>query len=227
MNSTETEVDLVQEAILAFNASDRERLETVLAKDVQFTETPGEVALEGREDVLHYIFGVYRTAFPNLHARIIDALRASHKAGIEVLWTGTYQGDLVTPFGTFAPTGNHFAITTFLMIKCKDGKISSIDHYYDVATTMRQLGCLPNTRVLPPTLTRFRSSRRKVAGPATWGNRPTLSRSVRNQASTCYERSRRNLTWFRTLIEVGRPLRVAVMLKETGNLGRGNPPYRE
>lgn len=142
-------VDIAKGALEAYNDGNRQAYSDLLSDDVTYTEVAFNEEWKGRERVLAYIFDMYRMAFPDFYGRIVDVLPGENKFGVETIWTGTHRGEFVTPAGTFKPTGKQFTIPTFMVFTINNGKITSIVHYFDSATTMIQLGLIPEQFVVP------------------------------------------------------------------------------
>lgn len=149
VETTRTAVDIGRDALEAYNDGDRKVFGEMLADNVTYTEVAFNKELKGREETLTYVFDEYRTAFPDFYGRIVDTLPGEHKIGFEMIWTGTHLGDFVTPVGTFKPTGRQFTSPTFMVFTINNGKITSIVHYFDSATTLMQLGLIPEPFVVP------------------------------------------------------------------------------
>lgn len=149
VETTQTELDIARQALEAYNDGNREAFGALLADDVTYTEVAFNKVCRGREEFLAYVFDMYRAAFPDFYGRIVDTLVSGNRMGFEMIWTGTHKGEFVTPAGTFKPTGKELSVSTFMLFTVNSGKITSVVQYFDSATTLTQLGLIPEQFVVP------------------------------------------------------------------------------
>jgi steroid delta-isomerase-like uncharacterized protein len=148
MDITKTSVELVKEAIEAFNAKDEAKLQELCAIDSTYTDAPSNREFKGHEEIFAYFTRLY-TAFPDMSCRIVEGLPFENKVAVELNTTGTHTGALESPQGTFPPTGNPLSFQGFQLYTIKDGKITSTVAFYDLATIMMQLGLIPERAPVP------------------------------------------------------------------------------
>ncbi len=96
--------------------------------------SPGE-EMHGPE-ALKALFESYRSAFPNLSARIEDLVVSDDKAVIAFTLTGTHSGD----FMGIPPTGKEIVVHAMVLSRFRQGKIAEEWELVDMLTMLRQLG---------------------------------------------------------------------------------------
>ncbi len=79
---------------------------------------------------------MFRSAFPDLKATVVEMLQDGDKVITRSRWTGTHEGD----FMGIPPTGRSFDMSAIDIVEFKDGK--GIGHWgiTDIAGMMEQLG---------------------------------------------------------------------------------------
>lgn len=95
--------------------------------------TPG--GIEGAKQ----LFGMFLTAFPDLHVMVEDMIAEGDKIVSRITMSGTQQG----VFMDIPPTGKQFSITSIEISRIAGGKI--VEHWaeIDALGLMQQLGVVP------------------------------------------------------------------------------------
>ncbi len=112
-------------------------LDEVYASDLVWHEPDQDV--RGLEEAKRFV-GMYKTAFPDLHATVEDVIAEGGK--VVTRWTirGTHQGE-IEEFGP--PTGRQIEIKGITIHRIEDGKIVEEWERYDNLSVMQQLGLAP------------------------------------------------------------------------------------
>jgi steroid delta-isomerase-like uncharacterized protein len=112
-------------------------LDEVYASDLVWHEPDQDV--RGAEEAKRFV-EMYKTAFPDLHATVEDAIAEGDE--VVTRWTirGTHQGE-VEEFGP--PTGRRVEIEGITIHRIEDGKIAEEWERYDNLGVMQQLGLAP------------------------------------------------------------------------------------
>ena len=85
----------------------------------------------------------WRGAFSNAKGTLVSRIEVGSQVIEEVVWSGTHDGDLMTPDGGVIPPTHKSMETPACMINTfKDGKLVSVNHYFDMMSMMAQLGLL-------------------------------------------------------------------------------------
>lgn|SRR5512132_298247 len=125
------------------NRRDYARASQYFADEVTLTGAEFLV-LKGREALIKH-FRQSDAALADSSLKIVDILTGKAKVGVEFVLTGTHTGpfDLGPGRGIVPPTGKQAAIPVFWAMTIKDGKITSVVHYWDMFTMLTQLGPFP------------------------------------------------------------------------------------
>jgi predicted ester cyclase len=139
-NVTSTK-DVLDRNIRSINARDMEGYLNNQQPGVEFV-LPGGVTLHGREAIQTYIEALW-TAFPDGKLAFGDQVYGADAAAVELIFTGTHTGPLMTPGGSIPPTGKHVTLRSAAILRIKDGQIASEHGYGDPLDLMTQLGVQP------------------------------------------------------------------------------------
>ncbi len=112
-------------------------LEEAYAADLVWHEPDRDV--RGLEEAKQFL-GVYKTAFPDLHATVEDVIAEGDKAVTRWTIRGTHQGE-IEEFGP--PTGKQIEVEGITIHRIEDGKIAEEWERYDNLSIMQQLGLVP------------------------------------------------------------------------------------
>lgn len=135
-------MDLIKEHLANYSAGNWEPYKAALASDVSYEEIATGRRAKGPDAYIELVKR-WKTAFPDLAAKLVGGLVQDDRAFVEVEWTGTQSGPLETPFGIIQPTNKSGSVRAVLAIKFKDGKIVENRHYFDVLTVLMQSGFAP------------------------------------------------------------------------------------
>jgi steroid delta-isomerase-like uncharacterized protein len=112
-------------------------LEEVYAPDLVWHEPDQDV--QGLEEAKRFL-GMYKTAFPDLHATVEDVIAEGDKVVTRWTISGTHQGE-IEEFGP--PTGKQVEIKGITIHRIEGGKIVEEWERYDNLSVMQQLGLAP------------------------------------------------------------------------------------
>jgi steroid delta-isomerase-like uncharacterized protein len=112
-------------------------LRELVASDlVDHSSLPGLAA--GREGV-GQLFGMFREAFPDFRAEILDQLADGDKVITRKAFLGTHRG----PFMGIPATGNSVRFELIDIVRIHEGRIVEHWNVVDQMSLMRQLGAIP------------------------------------------------------------------------------------
>ena len=111
-------------------------IDDVYAADLVWHEPDQDV--QGLEEAKQFL-GMYKTAFPDLHATVEDVIAEGEKVVTRVTVRGTHQGE-IEEFGP--PTGKQVEIKDITIHSIEGGKIVEESERYDNLSVMQQLGPL-------------------------------------------------------------------------------------
>jgi steroid delta-isomerase-like uncharacterized protein len=135
-------VTIARENIEAFNQGDKQLFGANLTPDTIYRELATGREAHGVDEVTNTGFS-WRDAFPDARGEITNSFGSADQVVLQITWTGTQTGDLVSPAGTIPATGKRVTIPACQVSKIHDGKIARTDHYFDLMTMLVQLGVTP------------------------------------------------------------------------------------
>lgn len=135
-------IDVARAHIAAFSAKDWGRWMATVAPDVLYVEPATDREIHGAEKAVEAL-RLWTGAFPDLAGEITGITAAGPRVTVEITWTGTHLGPLAGPLGTVPATGRKGVIRAVELFTVIDGKITRLDHYFDVMTILKRLGALP------------------------------------------------------------------------------------
>lgn len=129
---------LLERNIAALNAQD---IDHVLANQQPEAElvAPGGVTLRGHDQLQQHVEALW-TAFPDGVFSFVGQIVAADAAAVELEFTGTHTGPLVTPTGAVEPTGRRVVLRSASVMRFQGGLIASEHAYTDQLEFMAQLG---------------------------------------------------------------------------------------
>jgi len=130
---------LTTEIYERFNKNDLDRWKSLLADNATIEVMPTNQTLKGPSDVIQY-FRNYRQGFPDITINIQNQVACDDTVITEFVARGTHTGTLPTPMGDIPATGRKMENPVCQIVQWKNGKITDIRDYFDVATLMTQLG---------------------------------------------------------------------------------------
>jgi steroid delta-isomerase-like uncharacterized protein len=132
--SAEANAALVRASVDALNASDKNKLLTVVAPDIviHYAEMPDP--LHGRE-TWQQGFELMKRAFPDLEAHIDDLVAADDKVALRLTLSGTHQGE----FQGIPATGRTIRDVSHEFYRVQDGVIAEEWMCSDMASLFSQL----------------------------------------------------------------------------------------
>jgi len=132
-------IEVTKEQLNAFNEKNWDKWLSLSAEDCYYDEVATHSKLTGRDNVLVAMKG-WANAFPNVEGTCEHISADGNKTTIQITWKGKHTGPLHTPDGEIAPTGKDIEIRACQVAEIEDGKIKTIQNYFDMMTMMTQLG---------------------------------------------------------------------------------------
>ena len=103
-----------RESIEAFNAGDRDRFRATLAETAVEREHATRTTTDGGDA-----------------GQITGAFADGGRVTLQIVWTGTHDGDMHGPDGTVIPaTGRKVAVPACMVQEVRDGRIVAVDPYF-------------------------------------------------------------------------------------------------
>ena len=118
------------------NDADEGVLQDTIADDfVDHSNFPG---LPGGRAGVKAIFDMFRSAFPDFHAVVLDQVADGDKVWTYKTFSGTHRGELMG----IPPTGRTVAWTVIDIIRLRDGQFVEHWNVVDLMGLMQQLGAV-------------------------------------------------------------------------------------
>lgn len=134
--------ELLRANIQAFNDGDLEAFGAVIAEDGTYDEPGTHRLFEGRTEYVSGVAG-WKDAFSDARASIDSITSSGNTAVAELTWRATHDGDLQTPDGPIAATGNQITVRACMIVRAEGGEIKKTVHYFDFMTILMQIGAIP------------------------------------------------------------------------------------
>ena len=133
----------VLEAVEAWNADAKERQRSYFADDAVLMEYGTGREVHGGDAIVD-VHWAWRQSFPDGYGTIGTVVDGGDTVAVEVVWTGTQTGPLMTPDGgSIPPTGRSFSVPATMVMTMRDGLILRMSHYFDLLTLLTALGVMP------------------------------------------------------------------------------------
>jgi steroid delta-isomerase-like uncharacterized protein len=113
----------------------------------------GEIVLVGSDTHFHGPAGaiefsqMWADGFPDGRVKIDNVVAAGDHVVLQFTGEGTQTGPLKSPTGEIPPTGRSVMIKLCDVHEIRDGKIHSVQSYFDSASMLMQLGVMPEAAV--------------------------------------------------------------------------------
>jgi steroid delta-isomerase-like uncharacterized protein len=120
-----------------FNKGNADAVDEFMAPDFVEHEVLPPGTPPGAEG-LKQLIGMIKTAFPDFHASVDDAIAEGDKVVLNMTWSGTHKGE----FMGIPPTGKHISFGVIDIIRVRDGKASEHWGIMDNMSMMQQLGAM-------------------------------------------------------------------------------------
>jgi steroid delta-isomerase-like uncharacterized protein len=142
VRKTEGLVELTHDLINAFNRGDWDLMRGMLAPDALYEEFGTQRKAHGPEKIIE-IYASWKQAFPDAAGEVKRSLASGNDTALEVIWTGTHSGPLVSPEGTIPASGKVQKTPGCIFCTFDGDKVTSMRQYFDSLTLLQQIGAQP------------------------------------------------------------------------------------
>jgi steroid delta-isomerase-like uncharacterized protein len=136
------EVDVAKGLLHAFNKSDWDTFGALISDDHVYVEHGTQRTIEGRDALLEALAG-WKTAMPDVVGTPSAYLQGGSSVAMELVWTGTHTGPLMTPAGELPASGKEQTTPGVWILDIEDGKAVASRNYFDMMTLLQQIGAMP------------------------------------------------------------------------------------
>ena len=123
--------------IEAFNSSDWDSMEGLLG-DSSYTEFGTQRTLRGG-DIIDAMKG-WKGAMPDVTGTVTSVAESGDAVVLEITWTGTHTGPMVTPDGEIPASGKSQTTPGAWIANYENGELKETRHYFDLLTFLQQIG---------------------------------------------------------------------------------------
>jgi len=136
-----TITDIAKAPILAFNEKNWDKVRAAVTPGFVYDEVPAQRRVQGINEVLS-VWRAWATALPDSKATFHNEYVSGTTVVLELTWTGTHSGTLLTPNGEIEATGKRIKLRACQVVEVSGEKATSMRHYFDMATLLKQIGVL-------------------------------------------------------------------------------------
>jgi steroid delta-isomerase-like uncharacterized protein len=140
-------VALIQSLLDLFNSrqSDPAWLEKSLAAfaaDSEYIDVPSGTTLHGTDGYKRIVL-FFVESFPDSRVELTDVFATEDRVALEYIWRWNDTGPLLLTSGAHPSRRRSGQLRCCFVYQIRNGKITSLHHYYDMTTLMEQLGLAP------------------------------------------------------------------------------------
>jgi steroid delta-isomerase-like uncharacterized protein len=133
---------LDDQGMSAWDTGDAEALISILADDFVWNDVSMPEPIRTREAVREYVKS-WRTAFPDMRAKMVNRVVGDDSVAVEVAFTGTNTGPMDMGGQVIPPTGRPVDGRGTYFARFRNGEVIELNTYPDIAGMMMQLGLMP------------------------------------------------------------------------------------
>ncbi len=137
-----TITDIAKAQLFAYNDKNWDKFRESITPSFTYTEYATGRTTNGAEDTLQVLRG-WSASFPDSKATVRSEYVSNNTVILEITWRGTFKGPFNTPNGQIDPNGKTLDLPACQVIEVSGDKVSSVRHYFDVATLLKQIGAMP------------------------------------------------------------------------------------
>ena len=121
----------------AFNDSQWDEVKTLIGNST-YDEVGTQRTLEG-DEIIEALKG-WKAAMPDAKGTVTSAVESGNQVALEVIWTGTQTGEMVTDQGTIPASGKSQTTRGAFVYEYDDqGNLKESRNYFDLLTFLRQI----------------------------------------------------------------------------------------
>ncbi len=129
---------LVNELYAAWSLHQPERIDAIFTDDGIYEDVAGGQVHRGKEEIKQLLRSAFTWA-PDFRVTMKSLVIAENSAATEWVSEGIQTG----PIGNLPASGNSFRLRGTSILGFRNGKITRVTDYYDMASFLKQLGATP------------------------------------------------------------------------------------
>lgn len=134
-------IETAKAAVIAYNEKNWDKARATLVEKGVYDEKATGRRLQGINQIIEAWQG-WAKAFPDSKATFVAEYAAGDTAVLELVWKGVHTGPLQMPGGTIPPSNKAIEVPACQVVTVQGGKAQTVNHYFDLATLLRQIGAL-------------------------------------------------------------------------------------
>jgi steroid delta-isomerase-like uncharacterized protein len=146
MADPKANAELVRGLYDRWNARDFDALAALMANDGEIVLVGSDTRFRGPDGALEFS-RMWADAFPDGRVKVERAVASDDYVSVELTGKGTHTGPLRGAGGDIPATGRSLTLHLCDFYEIRDGKIRSINSYFDSVSMLMQLGIMPELRV--------------------------------------------------------------------------------
>lgn len=127
------------------NSHNPQKFSALFTEDAKFIDKSSERIFKGRKQIEGMLEGWFK-AFPDMKLQVSNIIGSGNTYCAELSVVGTHNGPLSGPSGEVPATGKKVNAPSCDVITLKNGKIQSLNCYFESAIMMNQLGLTSGKR---------------------------------------------------------------------------------
>jgi len=144
--SAKENISIARNVYESYNRRDFDSAIKNVASSSVLRNVPANMTLKGPEGYKQFLKN-WDSAFPDSKCEVKNIEAGEDFAVCEFRGVGTHKGTLKIPEGDIQATGKRVEVSFCDVYHFKNGKISEISSYYDLATFMKQIGILSELKM--------------------------------------------------------------------------------
>lgn len=121
----------------AFNNDDWDGIRNLIG-DSTYNEVGTQRSLSGADAIIEALQG-WKVAMPDAKGTVTSSVESGQQVALEVTWTGTQTGEMVTEQGTIPASGKQQTTRGAFVFEYENGDLKESRNYFDLLTFLKQI----------------------------------------------------------------------------------------
>ncbi len=122
----------------AFNNDDWDGIRNLIG-DSTYDEVGTQRSISGADAIIEALQG-WKAAMPDAKGTVTSSVESGQQVALEVTWTGTQTGEMVTEQGTIPASGKQQTTRGAFVFEYENGNLKESRNYFDLLTFLQQIG---------------------------------------------------------------------------------------
>ena len=129
-----------------WNERQFDKVAELMAADSEIVLVGSDTRFRGPSGAIEFS-QMWADAFPDGRLKIDNVIASGDHVALQFTGTGTQTGPLKSPTGEIPATGRSVTLNLCDVQEIRDGKIRSVQSYFDSVSMLMQLGVMPETAI--------------------------------------------------------------------------------